>query len=292
MKKVIKSLFVFFLIIIGMNNVNAKIEKKFEINNLLKITASEKDPDNLIGFPYMVWNNEGDITIDDSITDYTMYYQWIELSEAQTAAIDNAWETYENTFDEIDAEADKLYTNYEAKYKIYKDLYDSGTATEDQLETAYAAAEAEYEIYSNYYNTKSAELENLLDAYYATIPNYTDKWIKAEGTHFKGDFSNFSDERKFVLWIKVDYSEKTLYDFGILTVNGTYEENDEDETSTDEDKNNVSNNDGANVEAPKDDTVESPKTGLEDYIIVIVGGILIAGGTFYYLNKKNLIKKI
>lgn len=292
MKKIIKSLFAFLLIIVGMTSVNAKIEKKYELNKLFKITAEENDPDNLIRFPYMVWDNEGDITIDDSITDYTMYYQWIELSAEESQAIDDALEAFNNKYDEVKAEADKLYANYEAKYKAYSDLFDSGTATEEQLEEAFNAAEAEYEIYSNYYNAKNAELEALQAVYYTTIPNYTDKWTKAEGTHFKGDFSNFSDEREFVLWIKLEYSGKTLYDFGILTVNGTHEETEENKTPVDENENKAPNKNDANVEAPKDDTVESPKTGLEDYALVIVGGILLVAGCVVVINKNKKFHRI
>jgi len=46
------------------------------------------------------------------------------------------------------------------------------------------------------------------------------------------------------------------------------------------------------AEYPKDDTVESPKTGIEDYVIILIGGIFIVAGIYYFISKKNLLKKI
>jgi len=51
-------------------------------------------------------------------------------------------------------------------------------------------------------------------------------------------------------------------------------------------------NDNAQVESPKDDTVESPKTGIVSYALIIIGCIGIAILGYYYLAKKNFIKKI
>jgi len=439
MKKLNFILFVsLFSIFFGILGVNAKIVKAYDFNNKLKASYSETDPDDLIGFPYMIWGGEGDITLDDSITNYTMYYQWIELSKTQITAIDTARENYDNKVDEVKAKLDELYAKYEAKYQIYKDLVDSGTATTDELQEASDAANAEYKIYDDYYKNAMVEVESYLDAYYKSIPDYKDNWTKADGLHFQGDFSGFSDEREFVLWIQVDYSNKTIYDFAILTVNGTLED-DEDQTDyknywdkfVDKFKNtkslegmfDLSNNDaftisntdselkivykgedgtttttifthekgivkyiptedenailvdsflighaltalaemkgynleeflnwceaqggseltlathgiefstepfnysesseGAsvnidtvrytkfmidiangikyttssdpNTEAPKDDTVESPKTGIVTYTVAIVSVALLAGGTYYYLKKKNILKKI
>jgi len=47
-----------------------------------------------------------------------------------------------------------------------------------------------------------------------------------------------------------------------------------------------------NVESPKDDSVESPETGVKDYALYIGAGIVTAIGFYYYISKKNLIKKI
>jgi len=445
MKKILNSLLILIVLSVGVVNVNAKIQKKYDFSNMLTSAATESDPDDLIGFPYTVWNGEGEITLDDSITDYTMNYQWIALSTAQVSAIDTARDNYEEKVDIVRAELDSLYAKYEAKYQIYEDLVETGTATEQQLEEARSAAQTEYNTYKNYYDTSMIELDGLLDDYYETIPDYTNNWTKATGLQFKGDFSGFSDERSFVLWVKVDYSNKSIYDYAILTVNGTLEEDEDDidyqsywekfvekfktvksmeglfdlsdndaytVTNTDSelkivytgyDKSTVTtifrhengivkyvpndakdailidsflithaitalaemkgytldeflawveaqDGDGLtlathgiefttepytytesgngssttvetvkftkfmmdiangvkyekvdtdnkvdadpDVEAPKDDTVESPKTGIVTYSIVILSGALLAGGTYYYLRKKNLLKKI
>lgn len=54
----------------------------------------------------------------------------------------------------------------------------------------------------------------------------------------------------------------------------------------------VIEDDKNNQTGVKDEVVESPKTGIEDYIVFIIGGLLIAVGIYYFLSKKNIIKKI
>lgn len=225
MKKVYSLITLLLLtLFIGGFNVNATIIKKIDFNKTLGVSSADLDQDDIINFPMTVWNGEGEITIDSSITNYTMYYQWIELTSDEINALENAKNTYKNKSDEVKEELDRLYAKYEAKYKIYEDLSESGTATTDELNAARDAASAEYDIYKNYYDTMMVELDTLYEDYYKIIPDYTSNWTKADNNEFKGDFSSFSDERQFVLWIRLDYANKSAYDFGVLTVNGTYED--------------------------------------------------------------------
>ena len=229
MKKIYKILFTLLIFCLTFINVNASIIKKIDLDKVFGVSSKDLDPDDIIDFPFIFYSNEeNEITIDSSVSNYTMYYQWIELSETQSKALETAEETYETKVEEYKAEANRLYENYEAKFKIYEDLVNSGTASQAEIESAKADADATYNVYKNYFDTKKVELEELYEEYFKLLPDYKSEWIKSEKNEVKGDFSYYSDERQFVLYIKLETESKTIYDYGILTINGTYEETEDD----------------------------------------------------------------
>lgn len=63
-------------------------------------------------------------------------------------------------------------------------------------------------------------------------------------------------------------------------------------SSTSSSSNSTTNKNNSTSSTVKDETVESPKTGIVTYTLAILGLAGIAGGTYYYLRKKNIIKKI
>lgn len=58
------------------------------------------------------------------------------------------------------------------------------------------------------------------------------------------------------------------------------------------DNNNATGGIGGGNDTVQDSTVESPKTGIVTYTAIILAIAGIAGGVYYYLRKKNIIKKI
>lgn len=177
-------------------------------------------------------------------------------------------------------------------------------------------------------NTLCMKLNVLQDVYGLTSDSTT-YWdtLKLNGTSIAAEYSSWSEKQVFEnMDIETDAEgNQTLYktlgelkegantlSFSINTNYPTYVVNinrsdavasDEVNTGSNNNANNSSEandsttgkTDNTNNKEDKtstDSTVENPKTGLATYTIVILGIASLAGGIFYYLKKKNLIKKI
>lgn len=225
MKKT-KVLFILFLIlcinILTVGKVNAH--------------TVELDPENLISFPMMIINGEGNISIKDSQTGYSLYYQAVEISNDDYTKMEeiknNGEADLEKLKEELDSlkeETTKLGETYEEAVAVWKDKIEND-ADENEIEeakTAYETAKAnydnklkEYEAKLKEYTSKPSEID---DSIKELTPSYIEnKWVKTTDGKFKVDLSQFSGKKAYAVWVKLVCSDgKTYYDEGTYTMSGT-----------------------------------------------------------------------
>ena len=230
MKEKVKLIVMLFLVI-GMivssfSNINAH--------------SVELDPESLISFPKIITNGQGKISIDDSETGYTLYYQAVEFNNSdyeQMVEISNTGEkeleTINTEIEALSAEYDNLKTIYEEAYQAYEEAMDSGiTGSElEELQTAYETARTNYENKVDEYNAKVEEYKNKAKEISAQIkeliPTYVEEnWIETEDGSFSVDISEFTGDKAFAIWVKLVSSDGTItYDEGTYTMSGTKVEN-------------------------------------------------------------------
>lgn len=222
-----KLLFILFLIlsmvIIPFTKVNAH--------------TVELDPDDLISFPMMIISGKGTITIDNDITNYSLYYQAVEIPTADYAELEQTRENGNTELDKIDeeidaldTECDNLKTIHDEALEVYSTKLKDDTATEEEIETAKAAYETaktnyqnkvnEYDTKVNEYKSKREEINQNIQL---LIPTYIDSnWIKTEDGKFAIDLTQFSGDKAFALWAKLVDAEQTIsYDVTYTVSKGT-----------------------------------------------------------------------
>ncbi len=209
-KKVIKIILVLFVllgIILSPQKVNAH--------------SIEIDPESLISMPMMIWGGEGTITISNSVSNYTLYFQAVEIPSTVYSQIQKT---------EADGKADlnalkEEYTALKTTLDEASNAYQTGrtnNASETELETlrnAYEKASNNYQAKVTEYNNKVNEVNDRIKE---LTPTYVESnWIQAEDNKFSIDVTKFSGEQPYVIWVKLVTSNNTYYDEGIYTMKGT-----------------------------------------------------------------------
>lgn len=190
------------------------------------------DPNNLISFPYMVFNGKVSITIKSSEEGYSLYYQTVEIPNATYSQIEKIRNDGEEELNVIDAELDNLKEEADNLKTIYNEAAEAyKNATEEQKEQAkeeYDIARENYQNKVTEYNNKTNEYNTKVEEVNAKVkeltPTYVeDNWAKAEEDDtFTIDLSKFSGEKVFAIWVKLVSADGTVsYDESIYTMSGT-----------------------------------------------------------------------
>lgn len=223
--KILLSLMAFLLIISFSVVVNAH--------------SVELDPDGLIFFPFLIINGEGNIDISTTETNYTLFYQAVEIPNDIYDQIKNIESEGEVALDAIDVELDTLNADCENLETIYDEAYEKynslieGAVEGSELETArteYETAKTNYENKVAEYNNKVKEYNDKVNEVNKNIaeltPMYDDgAWQETENGDFKIDISTFSGTKAFALWARLDKQDgTTVYDEIICTTEGTMQE--------------------------------------------------------------------
>lgn len=212
------------------------IEILLNSSKIVNAHSVELDPNSLISFPIIISNGKGNITIKDSETGYSLYYQAVEISNTIYEEIEktsNDGETKLNEIkteiDSLDKECDNLKTIYDEEYELYKEKLDSGEQDEelDALRAAYEEAKTNYENKANEYNKKIEEYNEKVDEINSKIkeltPTYLENnWIETKDRSFNVDLSQFLGDKAFAIWVKLISSDGTIsYDEATYTMSGT-----------------------------------------------------------------------
>ena len=194
------------------------------------------DPDSLISFPMLITNGQGEISIDDSETGYTLYYQAVEIANNVYEQIEETSSNGEQELEEIEAEidalgieCDNLETIFDEAYQAYEEAVNNEVTGTDleELQTAYETARTNYQNKIDEYNAKIEEYNNKADEINVQIkeltPSYVEgNWIETEDGSFSIDISQFSGDKAFAIWARLITSDgTTVYDEATYTMSGT-----------------------------------------------------------------------
>ena len=193
------------------------------------------DPESLISFPFIVSEGKGKITVKSSVTNYTLYYQNVEISNATYDEINTIKEngkaelsTIERQMNSLKEEYNNLKTIKDEKYTTYQNAI-SNNLTEEQINVA----KTEYETANTNYTNKVKEYKTKVDEYNAKVsqinnqvkdklPMYNDSnWTKTTDGSFKVNLTQFSGKKSFSIWAKLVTGTNTYYDQEIYSMNGT-----------------------------------------------------------------------
>lgn len=193
------------------------------------------DPESLISFPFIVSEGKGKITVKSSVTNYTLYYQNVEISNATYDEINTIKEngkaelsTIKGQMNSLKEEYNNLKTIKDEKYTTYQNAI-SNNLTEEQIN----AAKTEYETANTNYTNKVKEYNTKVDEYNAKVsqinnqvkdklPMYNDSnWTKRTDGSFKVNLTQFSGKKSFSIWAKLVTGTNTYYDQEIYSMNGT-----------------------------------------------------------------------
>lgn len=193
------------------------------------------DPESLISFPFIVSEGKGTITVKSSVTNYTLYYQNVEISNATYDEINTIKKngkaelsTIERQMNSLKEEYNNLKTIKDEKYTTYQNAI-SNNLTEEQINVA----KTEYETANTNYTNKVKEYNTKVDEYNAKVsqinnqvkdklPMYNDSnWTKTTDGSFKVDLTQFSGKKAFSIWAKLVTGTNTYYDQEIYSMNGT-----------------------------------------------------------------------
>ena len=202
-KKIISCVFLITIILIN-TNVKAITEEEYNKNSGLGGEMS---------FPFTIWNGEGTMTV--YISDYTLYYQVVQLNDTQ---YNNIMNKIEEVNSEVEASKDVLELERTALIEL-----------EDTLEPGDQEALDEYNARVQQYNESVAQHnQNVKDKQLGLINMYptfdVNSWTLSEDRGITVP-TEFEGERKYVVWAKLVKSDSSvLYDAQIYTVDGTLAE--------------------------------------------------------------------
>ena len=205
--------------------------------NMSYAHSVELDPEGLITFPMIVTNGKGTIGVSGSISDYTLYYQAVEIPDSDFKKIEDIQGAdLKNKQDSIKEEIDKLSAELNSLKDIFekaKEAYDQGVAdnleeTEiERLLNEYTKARDNYMDKYEEYKEKIEEANNItkeaIEKVKKLTPEYIESnWKETTDKTFNIDLSQFSGKKAFVIWVKLVTSDgATYYDEAIYSMNGT-----------------------------------------------------------------------
>lgn len=247
--------------------------------------TGEIDPENYITCPsrITIQNNigTGTVTLSASASGYNISYQKIDITKEKSDSIEakldelNAYiETSNQTIKEKESNLDTLKTEYQ-------NLQNDETATEEQKTTARTNYETAYADYSEYVDNCNAQKKTLHAAYLSLVPDYTNSWETTTNSlnNIKLDFSNYTGQVYFILWVKIANGVNTYYKFG------WYSSEIKEETKTDTEQSG-NNNSTTTTEGEWTDfsnaKFELKKDGVSNAIVEI-SGITPKEKSRYYL---------
>lgn len=225
MSRKVKGIFVLF-VLIGI--ILSPLEK-------VNAHSVELDPDSLISMPMMIIGGSGKITIKNSVSNYILYFQGVEISstvysQIQKTESDGKEElnTIKEAYTALKTELDNLKVTFDEASDAYRaGITDNVSETElETLRTAYETARSNYQAKGTEYNNKVKEYNDkateINDRIKELTPTYVESnWTQTTDDKISLDVTKFSGEQPYVIWVKLVTSGNTYYDEGIYTMTGT-----------------------------------------------------------------------
>lgn len=204
---------------------------------LKKVNAHsvELDPESLITMPLMILGGRGTISIKDSVSNYTLYFQGVEIPSTVYSQIEQIetdgnkdLEALKQEYTALKTEVDNLKTIYDEALEAYQTGI-TNSVDEPELEalkSAYETAKSNYQTKLTEYSNKVEEYNNKVTELYEQIneltPTYVESnWTQTTDNKISIDVTEFSGEQPYVVWVKLVTSNGTYYDEGIYTMTGS-----------------------------------------------------------------------
>lgn len=270
----------------------------------VKAYSIDLDPNSNIEFPSLISNGEGTITLTDVEQEYHLYYQAIEINSAEYNNLKEEMTKLENEATEViqlGDECENLKTIYEEAQQAYDAKLETGEEDDEltALEEALNTAKSNYQIKLEEYTTRLEEIrtryEEMSTKEEEVIPVFVEEnWVETETGTFSIDLSQFSKEKVFVVWAKLELSDKTIvYDRQIYTMTGNKVDEDTDIDQGLENTNTPNENTIINTSNTNDSTTASgrlPFAGTSMMISVSALVLIILAIIFYkkYNNYKDI----
>lgn len=207
------------------------------LSPLKKVNAHsvELDPESLISMPMMIFGGSGTITIKNSVSNYTLYFQGVEIPSTVYSQIEEIesdgkkdLDALKQAYTALKTEVDNLKTTFNEASKAYQTGI-INNVSETELETLRTACETT----RNNYQTKATEYSDKVKEYNDKVTVINDKikeltptyvesnWTQTTDNKISIDVTKFSGEQPYVIWVKLVTSSGTYYDEGIYTMTGS-----------------------------------------------------------------------
>lgn len=293
---------------------------------LKKIEAHtvDLDTESLITMPIMIIRGNGKVTIKNTVTNYTLYFQAIKIDNSTYSQINKTetegkaqLEKIKEEYTALKKELDTLEETYNTSYNAYVEGQKNtslGETEKEKLKTEYDTAKTNYQSKGTEYNSKVNEYNNkvkeIKDKIKELTPMYIESnWIKTDNNKITIDTTKFSGEQPYTIWVKLITANGTYYDEGIYTMSGTKKEqnsnNNEIENSNkvnneikneryeSDKKSNVTKNEVVESKTKNDGTTAQgkiPFTGTNKIILLGIALIIVSSVIFYnkYFKYKDI----
>ena len=226
MKK-IKVVFIIFMLI----GIILSATKKVDAHSV------ELDPESLITMPMLIFGGSGTVIVRDSVSDYTLYFQAIEIPNNVYSEIEQVQdkglkeiEDLKQEYEELKTEVDNLKTAFNDALEAYKTGITNNVseAELETLKTTYETARDNYEAKVNEYSDKINEYNNKANEINNKIKDLTPMYIESNWTptidnKVSIDLTEFSGDQPYVIWVRLVTSDTTYYDEAIYTITGNKE---------------------------------------------------------------------
>lgn len=296
LQKVVFILFVFLFIFAFTLPSHAS-----NLNTLSTISTKSiaLDADDVISFPSFATNGEVKVKVDETKagSGYSLYYQFIPLSDTTFNAIENAInqqkDAYQKMQDDLKSKKESLTTEktkVEEAYAEYKKQYelDPDSTETTNAQKAYQTLMDTYNAHVKDYNdlavTYQSQLDTLTNKVYDMYTQYSDtNWVKSENNlaKYKGLETG---TLHFLLWVKLVKADNTpIYDCQIYTFTIPKEDTPQD---TNTDKENTTPKKDTTTPSATDSTTakkQLPKTGTN---LTILGILIVISFVGYFSYKK------
>lgn len=128
----------------------------------------ELDPESLISLPMMILGGSGTVTIKNTVTDYTLYFQAVKIDNSTYSQINQVEAEGKNKLEKLKEEYKALETEVKTLKETYNTAYDAyaeGLKNTSLTETEKEKLKTDYETAKNNYQDKVKEYNDKVDEY-------------------------------------------------------------------------------------------------------------------------------
>ena len=128
----------------------------------------ELDPESLISLPMMILGGSGTVTIKNTVTDYTFYFQAVKIDNSTYSQINQVEAEGKNKLEKLKEEYKALETEVKTLKETYNTAYDAyaeGLKNTSLTETEKEKLKTDYETAKNNYQDKVKEYNDKVDEY-------------------------------------------------------------------------------------------------------------------------------